>query len=104
MEDQTTEPGVGFTRRDLIRRGAVVGGTLMWAAPAVQTFSKAAFAQVEGSPCVFCVFIPGIPTPVGRCEATQACCDCLENPPNPLPGACDPVCVSINCVPTNVCP
>lgn len=47
-------PGLGFivsdalTRRDLLRRGAVVGGAV-WVAPALETFSRPAFAAV-GSP------------------------------------------------------
>ncbi len=41
----------GLTRRDLMRRGAVVGGSLMWAAPAVQSFARPAFAQ-QVSPIV----------------------------------------------------
>lgn len=43
MKQQQTQR-VGMTRRDVMRRGAVIGGTLMWAAPAVQTIAKPAFA------------------------------------------------------------
>ena len=38
----------GMTRRDLMRRGAVVGGTLLWVAPAIQSFGSKAYAQVQG--------------------------------------------------------
>jgi hypothetical protein len=38
----------GMTRRDLMRRGAVVGGTLLWVAPAIQSFGAKAYAQVQG--------------------------------------------------------
>ena len=38
-------PQLGMSRRDLIRRGAILGGTLVWAAPAVQTFARPAFGQ-----------------------------------------------------------
>jgi hypothetical protein len=34
-----------ISRRELIRRGAVVGGTLLWAAPAIQSLAPPAFAQ-----------------------------------------------------------
>ena len=38
------EPRSGISRRDVIKRGAIVGGTLVWAAPVVQSLgSKAAF-------------------------------------------------------------
>ena len=39
---------LGVTRRDLLRRGAVVGGTLLWVAPAIQSLSPVASAQAEG--------------------------------------------------------
>jgi hypothetical protein len=38
---------LGLSRRDLLRRGAVVGGTLLWAAPAVQSITQPAFAQEQ---------------------------------------------------------
>ena len=42
---------LGMSRRDLIRRGAILGGTLVWAAPAVQTFARPAFGQdTNGTP------------------------------------------------------
>lgn len=47
---ETTEAPQGFTRRDMLRRGAVVGGTLVWATPAVQTVSRHALAQDGGTP------------------------------------------------------
>lgn len=43
-----------ISRRELIRRGAVVGGTLVWAAPLVQTLTPAAHAQVTPGPCGCC--------------------------------------------------
>ena len=38
---------LGMTRRDLIRRGAIVGGTLLWVAPAIQSMAPKAFAAAE---------------------------------------------------------
>ena len=38
----------GMTRRDLMRRGAIVGGTLLWVAPAIQSVGSKAYAQVQG--------------------------------------------------------
>jgi hypothetical protein len=42
----------GITRRVALRRGAVIGGALVWAAPAVQTLARPAFAGAlhGGSP------------------------------------------------------
>ena len=37
----------GITRRDLMRRGAVVGGTLLWVAPAIQSIGAKAYAQTS---------------------------------------------------------
>ena len=38
----------GISRRDVLRRSAIVGGNLIWAVPLVQTVSSSAFAA--GSP------------------------------------------------------
>jgi hypothetical protein len=94
------DPNLGISRRTLLRRGMVVGGSLVWAAPAVQSFSKAALAQTEGTPCTICVFRGN--RVVGRCETTQECCDCLENAD---PGDdCDPQCEAFDCEPATTCP
>jgi hypothetical protein len=52
MEEQGEEvQRRGMTRRDALRRGAVIGGALVWAAPAVQTLARPAFAgALNGSP------------------------------------------------------
>lgn len=48
MDEQTNDPSIdtnlGISRRSVLRRGAVVGGTLVWAAPAVQSISRTALA------------------------------------------------------------
>ena len=37
---------LGMSRRDLLRRGAIVGGTLLWVAPAIQSIgARAAWAN-----------------------------------------------------------
>jgi len=43
----TEENGAGLSRRDLIKRGAVVGG-VVWAAPVVQSLTSPAFAGTPG--------------------------------------------------------
>ena len=48
---------LGISRRDLFRRGAVVGGTLLWVAPAIQSIAPRALAQenrVTPQPCAAC--------------------------------------------------
>lgn len=44
-EKDNLKPALGMTRRDLLRRGAVVGGTLLWATPVVQSIGGRAFAS-----------------------------------------------------------
>src|SRR3712207_1856650 len=44
---------IGMSRRDLIRRGAVVGGTLIWTIPVVKTISQA-HVQPGASPYFTC--------------------------------------------------
>jgi len=50
--DMNTE--LGMSRRDLIRRGAIVGGTLVWVAPAIQSIAPKALAQVGGPGSATC--------------------------------------------------
>jgi hypothetical protein len=43
-----------MNRRDLLRRGAIVGGSLLWVAPVVQSLSPRAAASTTGSPIFGC--------------------------------------------------
>jgi hypothetical protein len=45
-------PAEGISRRDMLKRSAVVGGAgaLVWAAPTVTRFGGAAFGSTEGTP------------------------------------------------------
>lgn len=56
--DEEVNQNLGISRRSLLRRGAVVGGTLMWTAPMVKSLTPAAFAQQGPSPgasaCCYC--------------------------------------------------
>jgi hypothetical protein len=59
MGDRVNEPSasrvrhrLGMSRRDLLRRGAVVGGTLIWTIPVVKTLSSA--HPSTGSPLFGC--------------------------------------------------
>lgn len=46
---------LGMSRRDLLRRGAIVGGTLLWVAPAIQSVgAKAAWARGTSGQCGTC--------------------------------------------------
>jgi hypothetical protein len=41
---------LGMSRRDLLRRSALVGGALLWVAPAIQSITPAASAQETNGP------------------------------------------------------
>ena len=44
----------GISRRELLKRGAVVGGTLVWAVPVLQSLAPPAFAQYAMCGCCYC--------------------------------------------------
>jgi hypothetical protein len=51
------EGELGMSRRDLLRRSAIVGGTLLWAAPVMQSLTQKAYAAdgtVTGGKCAAC--------------------------------------------------
>ena len=52
-------PESGVSRRELLQRAAVVGGSLVWLAPAIQSFAPRAYADVS----------PGVST----------CCQCVND-------------------------
>jgi hypothetical protein len=71
---------LGLTRRDLLRRGAIVGGTLLWAAPAVQSITKPAFAATTaGSARYYCCYCFRVDQKPGG-----APCSCAANGAPPL--------------------
>lgn len=55
MSHDEIDGDLGISRRQLIRRGAVVGGTVLWAAPVVQSLTTPALGQTlydgQGCPC-----------------------------------------------------
>lgn len=50
MTTEDLNPALGINRRDVLKRGAVVGGALVWAAPAVQTLAGPALAATGTPP------------------------------------------------------
>jgi hypothetical protein len=54
-EDEGLRRELGLTRRELLRRGAIVGGTLLWATPVIQTIRpQGAFAASPVQTCCAC--------------------------------------------------
>ncbi len=72
-QDRGLERELGISRRQLIKRGAIVGGTLAWAAPLIQSVGPSAMAAMGRSP--------------GQC----GCCYCFnsDNGINPATGTRD---------------
>lgn len=95
----------GISRRDLIKRGAVVGGTLVWATPVVQRLTPPAFAAGTTCDCFFCA------------ETSFGTLKCVPNDPNDCNCVCecadpsvdfgctksDPCNVSVTCTPDPDC-
>jgi hypothetical protein len=52
--DSDVRHGTGISRRELLKRGAVVGGTMVWAVPVLQSLAPPAFAQATPRPCGCC--------------------------------------------------
>lgn len=70
IEDGGMTPKRAVSRREMMRRSAIVGGTLLWAAPAIQSLTPAAFAQ------------QGL-------ESQCGCCYCFNGPrDNPTQDQC----------------
>ncbi len=80
MQEHMIEgPSGGLNRRDVLRRGAILGGALVWTVPAVQTLSGPAFAA--GSPCIgrfqysdsrgSCLYV--------QYASDETCCDCVTS-------------------------
>lgn len=67
----------GLNRRDVLRRGAILGGAMVWTVPAVQTLSGPAFAA--GSPCVgrFSYTDSAGTSFYVEYEPSDACCNCI---------------------------
>jgi hypothetical protein len=61
---------LGISRRELIRRGAIVGGTLLWATPVIQSLSPPAFAGVTPAACSCCCCVKPLPVPGGQIQCT----------------------------------
>lgn len=72
-DDQPT----GITRREALRKGAILGGALAWATPVVQVVGmKPAFAQSVSPGCrVEVEFLPG--AVVACITYPESLCDCV---------------------------
>jgi hypothetical protein len=53
-DDERMRRQLGVSRRDLLRRGAIVGGTLLWTVPVVSTISRAHGQNVRSPAFVCC--------------------------------------------------
>ena len=74
MEDSEGSRRSALDRRTVLRRAAVTGGAVVWAAPAVQTLASPAFAA--GSP--LCETRVSADDCVITYRDSPDCCDCVE--------------------------
>jgi hypothetical protein len=74
VEDQQQRSGL--SRREMLRRAGILGGTLLWVAPAVQTLTPPAYADVSPgiSTCCQCTKVSG-PGPARQCFANDPTAD-----------------------------
>ena len=72
------EPGRGLTRREIIKKGAIVGGTVMWVTPAVQVIGMRPAQAQEVSPTVDCTVILSVGDVTFCFTVPQAACDCFD--------------------------
>lgn len=82
MADEDTGAQAGMSRRHLIKRSAIIGGTVVWVAPAIQSFTSPAFAA--GSPVCICEVCLDVEFPVGsgnffrtNCVLEANSCTCV---------------------------
>lgn len=95
--DENLRRELGVTRREMLRRGAVVGGTLLWAAPVIQSIGPSALAQTPNpNKCCFCTN-PGPVNPTG--QPTQ----CLNNGAPPDAATCAIFCTSLDFQDSDFC-
>jgi hypothetical protein len=105
MPDSDEAHPCGLTRRDLLKRGAVIGG-LIWTAPVIQSVTSRAFAaSSELISCCQCSQAPSFPSKIGElsCADCQAYCAGHGGEKSYTRGT---GCVSRDqvCVPTDSCP
>ena len=70
-KDPEVIPELGISRRNLLKRGAIAGGTLLWVAPVIKSLTPPAFA--------------GETSPNG---GDDTCCCACYNRNNPSQGFC----------------
>lgn len=104
--DEALRRGLRVSRRELLKKGAIVGGTLLWTTPVVQSLTPPASAQA-GSPNGFCSCCCCTnPVPIGGGGSIQCFTDsfsfaacagfCAGPGGGPQPGT-DGYCVGIDC-------
>jgi hypothetical protein len=95
MAERGSAKGNGITRRAFVRRTAVVGGSLLWIAPAIQTLAPAARAHVVSPAQFFCCECQA----PGSGEPTRCTTDGLGSTEASAIAACDAFCTPLGLVP-----
>jgi hypothetical protein len=92
VDDQPRNAQSGrLSRRDLIRRGAIVGGSLLWVAPAIQSLTPAAHAQTVGSPTFGCCECRSGASGAVKCDGVGGL-ECVDQTSKPTAVASETAC------------
>lgn len=79
MAENGDKKARGMDRREFIRRSAIVGGTVAWMTPVIQSLTPPAYAHVVSD--------------------AFTCCQCVSNSTG-LPTSCHPGETAVNCAKT----
>jgi hypothetical protein len=95
---------LGMSRRDLLRRGAILGGTLAWVTPVIQSVTRPAYANTPSARDTSCCSCKKKPSRDGTLcnedmtlEECQAYCGAANVESYMAGGECDP---KGDCVPS----
>lgn len=94
----------GLDRRQLLKRGAVIGGTMVWATPVVQSFAAPVYAVGSGQ-CVVveCHYYPKFKEYRRTTYvADQSCCDLMSG--DATHGDCTPLSAKTTTASQEPCP
>jgi hypothetical protein len=101
MPDQEMQPESGLTRREVLKRGAALGGALVWGAPLVQVIGmRPALAATPSPTCpnLYCVKAEWQGNEDGSLGSFQACSKGFSRG-RELPRSADDVDFDVSCDP-----
>jgi hypothetical protein len=95
----SNHPEVGLTRREILKRGALFGGAVLWTTPVIQTIGMSRAAAQVASPGCYAIKIERRNGEIICDKAGEGAQDCLQNPELYLNGCGSGAIVSYNLTP-----